>query len=109
MLKDIDKINRQTKLYFDEETRTTTLRLFYRQKERVCLIIDHSHPMADADKVRIFMVTRIAFWHAQKLNDSESNMDFIYRFYDDAESALSYIKPHASFSRCGKQVVVHQP
>lgn len=105
MLK-VDKINRQTKLYFDEETQVTTLRLMYRKKEKVCLMIDHSHPMAEADKVRIFMITRIAYWHCQKLNTQEANMAFIERFYEDVASALAHVTPFASFSQHGKQAVV---
>lgn len=105
----LDRKNRHTKMFTDEETQTTTLRLFCRKKEKVCLMIDHSHPMADADKVRIFMVTRIAFWHCQTLNTQAANMAFIDRFYEDAASALAYIKPFASLSHHGKQVVVNQP
>lgn len=102
----LDKKNRHARLFTDDETQTTTLQLFCRKKERVCLIIDHSHPMADAAKVRIFMITRIAFWHCQKSNNHASNMAFIERFYQDAESALAYISPLASYSHHDKQVIV---
>lgn len=105
----LDKTNRRTKMFTDTESQTTTLRLFCRKKEKVCLMIDHSHPMADADKVRIFMVTRIAFWHCQTVNTQAANMAFIERFYEDVASALAYIKPFASFSHHGKQVIVKPP